>query len=115
MSTGEDDLLPLDSKQYPRFASIATFMRSKQRESPEGLDIALVGVPYDLGSSSRAGSRHGPAQIRDLSRLYRQVHFVTRMAPFEVCRIADIGDAPIDPLDLMRSLDLIHEFFARVV
>ena len=115
MSTEDDDLLPLDSKQFPRFASIATFMRSKHRESPQGLDIALIGVPFDLGSSSRAGSRHGPSQIRDMSRLYRQVHFTTKIAPFEVCRIADLGDAPLNPLDLMASLDMIHEFFARVV
>ena len=62
---------PLDSAVIPRFAEPATFMRTPYVSSYAGLDIALVGVPFDLGSTNRAGARHGPAQIREMSRLIR--------------------------------------------
>src|SRR2546428_4173456 len=63
---------PLDSAVIPRFAEPATFMRTPYVPSYAGLDIALVGVPFDLGSTNRAGARHGPAQIREMSRLIRR-------------------------------------------
>lgn len=115
MAPRDPTLLPLDSKYIPRFAQIATFMRAQYRPSPAGLDIAMFGVPFDWGSSNRAGARHGPAQMREFSRLIRQVHFVTRMAPFDACRIADIGDTPVNPLDLMGTLKDIQKFAADVL
>ncbi len=107
-------LRPIDSSVTPRFAHVATFMRTPLVESAAGLDVALVGVPFDLGSTNRAGPRHGPAQIREMSRLIRQVNPATRVAPFDLCRVADIGDVPQNPLDLMDSIDRIERFFAGV-
>ena len=54
---------PIDSALTPRFAEPATFMRTPHMTDYDGLDIGLVGVPFDLGSTNRAGARHGPAQI----------------------------------------------------
>src|SRR5215831_4325477 len=65
----QQEFQPLDSAVIPRFAEPATFMRTPYVPSYAGLDIALVGVPFDLGSTNRAGARHGPAQIREMSRL----------------------------------------------
>ncbi|MFQ6023969.1 MAG: agmatinase [Acidiferrobacterales bacterium] len=110
----DDTLQPLDSAAIPRFAEAATFMRAQLREDPAGLDIAMAGVPFDWGSTNRAGARHGPAQMREMSRLIRQVHFVTKLAPFQVCRIADVGDAPVNPLDLMGTLETVQAFFERI-
>ncbi len=115
MAPRDPTLLPLDSKFIPRFAQIATFMRAQYRPSAAGLDIAMFGVPFDWGSSNRAGARHGPAQMREFSRLIRQVHFVTKMAPFDSCRIADIGDTPVNPLDLMGTLKDIQKFAADAI
>ena len=55
---------PYDPMQEPRFAEIATFMRAPLAESINDLDIALIGVPTDLGVTNRAGARHGPREIR---------------------------------------------------
>ena len=112
MTQGADELRPIDSAVVPRFAEAATFMRTPAVRDPAGLDIALAGVPFDLGSTNRAGPRHGPAQIRDMSRLIRQVNASSNIAPFEICRVADVGDAPVNPLDLMDSVDRITGFFA---
>ena len=83
------DLRQRDVTTVPRFANVATFMRSQLQDTPAGLDIAMFGVPFDLGSSFRSGARHGPAQIREMSRLIREVNYTTKVAPFDLCRIAD--------------------------
>jgi guanidinopropionase len=109
-----NQLQQVDVNLVPRSAQVATLMRARMQEGPEGLDIALAGVPFDGGSSFRAGSRHGPAQMREMSRLIRQAHYATAVAPFEMCRIADVGDAPVNPLDMAASLESIEAFFAAV-
>jgi guanidinopropionase len=105
---------PIDSAVTPRFAEPATFMRTPHVTDYDGLDIGLVGVPFDLGSTNRAGARHGPAQIRDMSRLIRQVNASSAIAPFDICNVADVGDAPQNALDLMDSIHQIQTFFATL-
>ncbi len=89
-------------------------MRTPRVSSMEELDIALVGVPFDGGSTNRAGPRHGPAQIREMSRLIRQVNPSTGIAPFDLCNIADYGDAPVNPLDNEGSIETITDFFRDI-
>ena len=104
----------VDVNSVPRSAQVATLMRAQLCEGSDGLDIALAGVPFDGGSSFRAGARHGPAQMREMSRLIRQAHYSTNIAPFEICRIGDVGDAPINPLDMSASLESIETFFSAI-
>ena len=109
------DFKPTDSSVVPRYAGgPATFMRAARREIDRPLDIALVGVPLDLGATYRSGARHGPAGVREASRLIRQVNPTTGVAPYRLCNIADVGDAPTHPLDVVRSVELVEEFFARI-
>jgi len=105
---------PIDSSVTPRFAGVATFMRLPQYDSAEGLDIAIFGVPFDLGSSFSGGQRFAPAKIREHSRLIRQVNSYSKIAPFNLCRVADVGDAPINPVDLMESIGRIETFVQRI-
>lgn len=112
MSTAHQQ--PIDSAVTPRFAEPATFMRTPYVKDQAGLDIALVGIPFDLGSTNRAGARHGPAQIREMSRLIRKVNASSRIAPFDLCNVADVGDVPQNPLDLLASVDMITAFFERL-
>ena len=105
---------PIDSVQTPRFGAIATFMRLPHITDPTQLDIALIGVPWDGGTTNRPGARHGPRQIRDMSSMMRRVNPSTKVAPFELARVADIGDAPCNPIDLMDSLGKIEAFYAMV-
>jgi len=76
----------------PRYSEIATFMRAPLAESLDDLDIALVGVPTDLGVTNRAGARHGPREIRNASSLMRTCNLAMGINPYELCRIADVGD-----------------------
>lgn len=104
------DLRPLDSRAVPRFAQHATLFRAPIVTDTAGLDIALVGVPYDLGSSNRNGARLGPGQIREMSRLIRPINASTGINPFQLCNVADVGDAPVNPLDSLASIESIAAF-----
>ncbi|HVC52501.1 MAG TPA: agmatinase [Stellaceae bacterium] len=105
---------PLSGMVVPRFGEIATFMRLPIERDPARLDIALVGVPWDGGTTFRPGARHGPREIRSMSTLMRRVHHASRIAPYELCRVGDHGDTPVNPIDLQDSLARIEAFFARV-
>ncbi|WP_137388900.1 agmatinase [Rhodoligotrophos defluvii] len=106
---------PVDAALVPRFAGIASFMRLPVVASPAGLDIALFGIPWDGGTTNRAGARHGPREIRSQSSLMRRVHHVTGTEPFSIAKVADIGDLAVNPIDLRDALRLIEQGVARVV
>lgn len=105
---------PVDAALVPRFGAIPTFMRLPYLTDPAAVDIALIGVPWDGGTTNRAGARHGPREIRNMSSFMRKVHHVSRIAPYELARVADLGDAPVNPIDLMDSLKRIEGYFAKV-
>ncbi len=107
---------PVSSAVQPRFAGVPTFMRLPILEAAEWseADIGLIGVPWDGGTTNRAGARHGPRQMRDSSTLMRSIHPVTRINPYECARIAEFGDAPVNPLDLRDTLERVQTFYERV-
>ena len=98
---------PVDALVSPRFAGISTFMRLPHITDPGELDVAIVGVPFDGGTSYRAGARHGPRQVRDQSALIRPYNQALGIDPFSRRRIADYGDLPVNPLS-------IDDSFARI-
>ena len=79
MTSDEISFKPVLGNVMPRFSGIATFMRLPYVKDPKGVDIGLIGVPWDGGTTNRAGARHGPRQIRDLSTMMRNVHHVSRI------------------------------------
>ena len=105
---------PVSGNVMPRFSGIATFMRLPHLTDPVGIDVGLIGVPWDGGTTNRAGARHGPRQIRDLSTMVRNVHHVSRIKPFDLCNCADLGDVPVNPIDLEDTMSRIELFFSRV-
>ncbi|MBV8493714.1 MAG: arginase family protein, partial [Alphaproteobacteria bacterium] len=105
---------PLSGLVMPRFGEVATFMRLPVERDPAKLDIAIVGVPWDGGTTNRPGARHGPREIRNMSTLMRRVHHVSLVAPYELCRVGDHGDTPVNPIDLHDSLKRIEAFYARL-
>ena len=78
----------------PRYSGIPTFMRTPIAHSPEGLDVAIAGVPFDGGVTARPGARHGPREIRNQSSMVRGIHPTLGINPFTACRVADVGDVP---------------------
>ena len=78
---------PVSGLDLPRFAGIPTFMRLPhiQLNDPKikDVDIGLIGVPWDSGTTNRSGARHGPRQIRDASSMIRAQNGATGVRPFE--------------------------------
>lgn len=114
MGDDGDRFQPTPMAKMPRFADISTFMRLHLADDPGAVDIALIGVPFDGGTTNRAGARHGPRQVREMSTMIRRVNHVSKLAPFSLCHCADLGDVPINPTDLMQSLENIEQFMTRV-
>ncbi|HEV2336120.1 MAG TPA: agmatinase [Stellaceae bacterium] len=105
---------PLSGMVMPRFGEVATFMRLPIERDPAKLDIAIIGVPWDGGTTNRPGARHGPREIRNMSTLMRRVHHVSLVAPYELCRVGDHGDAPVNPIDLADAMKRIEAFYSRL-
>ncbi len=110
---------PVSGMSIPRFAGMATFMRlpyvDSIAEASNKIDIGIIGVPFDTGTSNRPGTRHGPRQLRDLSTMIRPTHPRSGVSPFQLMNCADLGDCPVNPMDIMESLDLITAFYSTVV
>ena len=106
---------PLDGTITPRFAGPVTFMRLPQIEDASILGIALLGVPFDLGTTNRPGARHGPREIRSQSSLMRRVHHVSGTEPFSLARVADVGDVSVNPVNLLDGLKRIEAGIAAIV
>ena len=79
---GPRSYLPLSGMELPRFAGIPTFMRLPHLpvEEADEVQIGLIGVPWDGGTTNRPGPRHGPRQLRDASTMIRMINQATGAA-----------------------------------
>jgi guanidinopropionase len=84
-----EDYNPMD---MVRFSEIPTFMRAPLVQDLSRVDIGIIGIPYDGGLTCRSGARHGPREVRNESSMMRAINVVTDVRPFELARVADIGD-----------------------
>src|SRR5262245_43662878 len=109
---------PLSGNDMPRFAGTATMFRlpTATPGTPAfgGVDVALTGVPLDIGTSNRTGTRYGPRQIRTESVLVRPYSMATGAAPFDSFQVVDYGDVALNPYSLEKSIDLIEAHFAKI-
>jgi guanidinopropionase len=112
---GVVDGVEYEPMKEPRYAELATFMRAPLAASLAEVDIGLIGVPTDLGVTNRPGARHGPREIRNSSSLMRAFNLGMRMNPYDLCRIADIGDVRFSSrYDLEIQVEEIARFY-RIV
>lgn len=105
---------PQNGNEMPRFAGRATMMRLPYCSGPQGLDAAFVGIPLDLGTSQRAGTRYGPRHIRSESVMIRPYNMATGAAPFDSLQVGDLGDVPINTYSLLKSVDIIEDYYTEL-
>src|SRR5437868_9778576 len=106
---------PVDALLYPRFSGVPTFMRLPHVPRAQELDIALVGVPFDSGTTYRPGARFGPRNIRGQSAIIRPWNPVLKVDPFARWRIADFGDLSINPLSIEDTYRRIAEQLGEIL
>jgi guanidinobutyrase len=105
---------PLGGNSMPRFGGPATFMRLPPIAPSRRLDVAIVGVPLDVGTSNRPGARFGPREIRAESCLLRPYNMATRAAPFDHLDVGDLGDVALNTFNLEASVDIITEHYRPI-
>jgi guanidinopropionase len=69
-------------------------------EEAKDIDIGLVGIPWDGGTTNRPGPRHAPRQMRDMSAMVRPMHQTTKVRPYDLANVADLGDCPVNPANV---------------
>ncbi len=106
---------PMGGNEMPRFAGPATMMRLPTQPNAAELDACFVGVPLDVGTSNRSGSRFGPRQIRAESAMIRPYNMATRAAPYDSLSVADVGDVAINTFDLKKSVDIIEQAYDEIL
>lgn len=109
---------PVSGAELPRFAGVPSFMRLPYLPAGDArrahVDIGLIGVPWDGGTTNRPGPRHGPRQLRDYSTMIRRKHPHTRFDPFAAKNCADLGDVSPNPVDVQDSMHRITQFMRGV-
>jgi agmatinase len=105
---------PVDALVYPRFSGLTTFLRLPHVPRAQELDIALIGIPFDGGTTYRSGPRFGPRHVREQSAIIRPWNPVLHVNPFRNWRIADYGDLSINPLSLDDTYDRITKQLGEV-
>jgi agmatinase len=106
---------PVNALEYARFTGVPTFMRLPNITQPEELDIAIIGVPFDGGTTYRPGPRFGPRGVRAQSAIIRPWNPVLRVNPFQKFRMADFGDLPVNPLSIEDTFRRIEQHLAPVL
>lgn len=104
-----DGYRPVDPRESPRFSGIKTFMRLPHMKTTEGVDFAIVGVPFDTGASFRVGARFGPEAIRNVSALLRHHNEVLDVSIFDHLSGVDYGDLAVNPGYIEDSYRMIEE------
>lgn len=109
---------PVSGMDLPRFAGVPTFMRlpyvPEDHARASDVEIGIVGLPWDGGTSNRPGARHGPRAVRDASTMIRAQHPVSGLRPFDKRRIADLGDVGPNPVDTADTLARFAAYFERL-
>src|SRR6516164_9042125 len=106
---------PIDASRTPRFAGPPTFALLPRRDEVERCDVAVVGVPFDSGTSYRPGARFGPAAVRQGSRLLRPWNPGLEVAPFGAQQVADAGDIACNPFDIKEAVGQIETAAAALL
>ncbi|GBU18578.1 Guanidinopropionase [Methylobacterium jeotgali] len=107
---------PASGMETPRFSGIPSFMRLPVRDpaAAEGVEIGLVGIPFDGATTNRPGACLGPRAVREASTHTRAVNHSTGVAPYALAACADLGDVPVNPIDAAETCRRIEAFHAAL-
>jgi agmatinase len=104
-----------DGARPKPYSGIPTFLDADQADGPDHLDVALIGVPMDLGVTNRPGARFGPRAVRAIERIGPYHHHLKAL-PLSDLRCADIGDVPFrSRYSIDASMEDIERFYRTVV
>lgn len=105
-----------ERRRWP-FADVATFLGAPWRPNAledgfSDLDVAIFGVPMDLGVTNRTGTRFGPRAVRGIERIGPYEHVLKALPTYEL-RVADVGDVPMESRFSLARCHVDIEAYAR--
>ncbi|MDX6212693.1 MAG: guanidinobutyrase / D-arginase, partial [Frankiales bacterium] len=106
---------PPNGLELPRFAGPDTFARLPRLQDVGRAAVAILGVPFDSGTTYRPGARFGPQALRAGSKLLRPFHPQLDVHPWEVHQVADAGDIGVNPFDLLEAVATIEAAAKRLL
>jgi agmatinase len=106
---------PPDALTAPRYTGVRTFARCPQAEGPEGVDVAVLGIPFDTATTNRPGARFGPEAVRSASIALRPYNPAQRAQVFGRLSVADLGDVRVTPGNAERTVSQIAEQLQPIV
>jgi len=104
-------VMPISGNDLARFSGPQTFMRLPEAATAKGLDVGFIGIPMDIGTSWRSGTRFGPKQLRQESAMIRPYNIQTGAAPFDALNCADLGDVAVNTFSLSDTIRIITEVY----
>jgi agmatinase len=109
VSDQDKPVQPVSGTEMPRYAGPSTFARLPELRDVQRCDVAILGVPFDAGTSYRPGARFGPMAIRQASRHLRtQFHPAYGTEPFVEQQVADAGDVACNPFNIEEAIGQIE-------
>ena len=99
------------------YMGLSTLLHAQQATSLQGVDIALIGIPFDLGVTNRPGARFGPQQIREMSAMTDgPMHHESRIIPAQLCNYVDYGDVALqNTYNLDVGIEEIEAYFHKII
>ncbi|SHG69568.1 guanidinobutyrase [Cognatiyoonia sediminum] len=103
--------MPISGNDLARFSGPQTFMRLPEATSARDIDVGFIGIPMDIGTSWRSGTRFGPKQLRQESAMIRPYNIQTGAAPFDALECSDLGDVAINTFSLSDTIRIIEDTY----
>jgi len=106
---------PPDALTSPRYAGVKTFARCPLVDDPDGVDVGILGIPFDTATTNRPGARFGPEAVRSASIALRPYNPVQQTHVFGRLSVADLGDVPVTPGNAEKTVGQIAAHLEPVV
>src|SRR4029453_7062459 len=97
------------------FMGIPSFMRLPVSRQLDGVDVAILGVPFDIGTSYRTGTRFGPRKIREASLLVWGHHSTLHVTPLKKLKVVDYGDVSVIPTSIEHTMTAITNMASAII
>jgi agmatinase len=106
---------PPDALTSPRYSGVKTFARCPLVDDPDGVDVAVLGIPFDTATTNRPGARFGPEAVRAASIALRPYNPAQDAQVFGALSVADLGDVPVTPGNAERTVGQIASALEPIV
>jgi agmatinase/guanidinopropionase len=97
------------------FMGIPSFMRLPVSRDLEHVDVAILGVPFDSGTSYRTGTRFGPRKIREASLLIWGHNSTLHVTPLKKLNVVDYGDVSVIPTSIEHTMEAITRTAGEII